>query len=143
MKALLLIPFLFLSINGQSQPNVKDLEGIWKIEGKDNYEAWQMTGEGNLVGKSYKISDGIQIVSETLLIKSTEGTTIYEATVPDQNDGKTVPFTLNSEVKNALSFENPEHDFPTKIIYQFETKNRLFVQVQGADGKGFSFYMDK
>ncbi len=143
MKTLFLIQFLFLSIYCKSQPNVKDLEGTWKIEGKDSYEAWQMTAEGNLIGKSYKISDGTQVVSETLLIKSKAEKTIYEATVPNQNDGQTVPFTLNKEVKEALSFENQDHDFPTKIIYKFESRKRLFVQVHGADSKGFSYYMDK
>ena len=52
-------------------------------------------------------------------------------------------FILNDEKEDVLSFENPEHDFPTQIIYEFINENRLFIKVRGADGKGFSFYMDK
>jgi hypothetical protein len=145
MKTLILIPILTLTIfiSCIAQHSVGVLEGVWKIEGKERYEAWEKAENGDLIGESYKLREGSKMVSETLLIKMIEDITVYEATVPDQNDGRSIQFTLNPVVKDALSFENPEHDFPSKIIYQIVDRNRLFVQVQTADGKGFSFYMDR
>ena len=66
---------------------------------------------------------------------------VYEATVPNQNQGKTVPFTLNPNISDTLSFENPAHDFPTRIQYIPKSDDEVFVRVLGSDGKGFSYVM--
>ncbi|MFT5166336.1 MAG: hypothetical protein ACI8P3_001567 [Saprospiraceae bacterium] len=46
-------------------------------------------------------------------------------------------------MERTYSFENPAHDFPEKIIYQFLSTTQFFVQVLGEKDKGFSFKMDK
>ncbi|HSM68348.1 MAG TPA: hypothetical protein VK830_01440 [Xanthomonadales bacterium] len=35
-------------------------------------------------------------------------------------------------------FENPDHDFPTRIAYQLTDAGQMVVDVQDPDGKGFS-----
>ncbi len=141
-KLLLLLTMACFSFDCQGQQEVNRLKGTWKVEKKEKFEVWRQEGV-NLVGESYTINNGERHVLETLLIKNEDGKIIFEATVPDQNEGATIPFVLNDEKVDVLSFENPEHDFPTQIIYEFINENRLLIKVQGADGKGFSFYMDK
>lgn len=134
---------LFVSITAcQAQVSYKILEGTWKIEGKEKYEVWESDNSG-LTGSSYGIKDGAKRTTETLEIKEEEGKVIYRATVPNQNNGATIPFTLNADKAEILSFENPEHDFPTQIIYEPVSDSRVLVKVLGGDGKGFSYYMDK
>ena len=118
------------------------LDGIWKIEGREVYESWAKQ-RGKLTGKSYKLIDGTQKVSETLEIKSLDDKIIYTATVFNQNEGKGIPFTLNINNKEWFSFENMEHDFPNKVQYKMISKKELQVSVVGKDGKGFSYKLLK
>lgn len=126
----------------QAQVSYKMLEGTWKIEGKEKYEVWEKTN-GTLKGESYSVKDGIRRTTETLEIKEENGNVVYRATVPNQNNGAAIPFTLNVNKAEILSFENPEHDFPTQIIYEPVSESRVLVKVLGGDDKGFSYYMDK
>jgi hypothetical protein len=132
---------LLITLSVYSQVTITDLHflaGTWKVDGKETYEIWETTADNALKGSSYKIKEGKNIVTETLSIKSIDGKIVYEATVANQNEGKGIPFTLNSNFTNGYSFENPGHDFPTKIIYQKISTTELAVQVLGADDKGFT-----
>lgn len=133
---------LFIPFASLAQVDIDVLECSWKVEGRASYEVWEQ-GANGLTGYAYKVKDGQRIIKETLKIVMEAGAVVYSATVPNQNQGAAIPFTLNREEKDLLSFENPQHDFPVKIRYRPETADRLFVEVLGADGKGFSFYMDR
>jgi len=113
--------------------------GTWKIEGEDQYEVWETGKDRELVGYSYKFDNNEKSITETLSIKTTDNQIYYEATVPDQNDGRTIRFTLNDEIKSYLSFENMEHDFPKKIQYKRISDEEIEVTVLGDLGKGFSY----
>ncbi len=147
---ILSILFLFsLSLSAFSQSEKVSMNavqnffgGTWKVEGRETYERWEVSGE-SLVGRGYKIKDGAEKLSENLEIKCIEGKIYYLATVPDQNDGKTVRFALTSSSESEFTFENPEHDFPKKLIYKKNSPTEMFVQVLGEGGKGFSFKMIK
>lgn len=126
----------------QAQTSIDILQGKWKVEGRESYEVWETEGDG-LTGYAYKMVDGKQQIKETLRVELTDGVPVYRATVPNQNDGATIPFTQNLAEQEVLSFENPDHDFPVKVRYHQVNSDRLFVQVLGREGKGFSFYMDR
>lgn len=120
------------------------LIGTWKVENKDTFEVWEIVeGGGEFKGNSYKIKDGQKKVTETLVLKAVDGQVYYLATVPDQNEGKTVKFTLSSSSNGEFTFENPAHDFPKKIIYKKVSDTELFVKVFGDGEKGFSFTMNR
>lgn len=142
MRLFLLSTALFLFSACQKQVNYLMLEGTWKIEGKEKYEVWEKT-KSTFKGESFSKKDGIKRTTETLEIKEENGNVVYRATVPNQNNGAAIPFTLNTSKAEILSFENSEHDFPTQIIYEPVSDSRLLVKVLGGDGKGFSYYMDK
>jgi len=140
-KSILIFGTLLITISSFCQPSIADLTflaGTWKVEGKETYEVWEKTNTNDLTGSSYKIKEGKKIVTETLSIKSVDGKIVYEATVVNQNNGKGIPFTLNANATKVYAFENPSHDFPTKIIYQKISDTELTVQVLGADDKGFT-----
>jgi len=133
--------FISLQVFGQSLPEF--LQGTWKVENKGTYEEWEIVTTREYVGSSYKIKDGNKVILENLTIRSSENSVIYTATVLNQNQGKGIEFTLNQIDENTVSFENPNHDFPKKIIYQKITDKQVYVQVLGKDEKGFSYNIFK
>ncbi len=118
------------------------LVGTWKVENKEQFEIWEKKGN-TFEGYSYKVQDGEEKRMESLLIKKVKNDIIYVATVPNQNQGKGIPFTLNKKIKDFLSFENLEHDFPKKIQYHNVSDREVLVKVLGEDNKGFSYKMFK
>lgn len=113
--------------------------GTWKMEGKEQYEVWETNKNNEFIGHSYKLNNNQKTITETLSIKIIGNQIIYEATVQNQNEGKTIQFILNDEIKAYLSFENIEHDFPKKIQYKRINENEIEVTVLGDKDKGFSF----
>lgn len=131
--------FLIIACPENRLHKVDFLTGTWKIVGKEQYEVWEIAKNKQLSGYSYKLVENEKVITETLSIKTTGNNLIYEATVPDQNEGKTIQFTLNKEIKAYLSFENLEHDFPKKIQYKRINDNEIEVTVSGGEGEGFSY----
>ncbi len=109
------------------------------MEGKEQYEVWKKGKLNELIGHAYKLDNDQKTITETLLIKITGDEIILEATVPDQNEGKTIQFILNAEIDSYLSFENVKHDFPKKIQYKKISDEEIWVTVLGDKGEGFSF----
>jgi hypothetical protein len=55
---------------------------------------------------------------------------------------------LYAESPNAIqwTFENPEHDFPQRIIYRLETGDALYARVEGTENGKFNkeeFYLKR
>jgi hypothetical protein len=119
------------------------LAGTWKRENKEQFEFWEKNNTHELVGYSYKIKDNQKSITEILKIKKIDGQFVYEATVPDQNEGRTIQFILNTETDSLFSFENDKHDFPKKIQYRRMNGNQLEVIVLGDDDTGFSYIQIK
>lgn len=42
-----------------------------------------------------------------------------------------VTFGLKEITKNRVVFENPQHDFPTRIIYELKESGDLFARIEG------------
>ena len=140
MRILLSICFgyIILSCSETETSQFDFLVGTWKVEFKEQYEVWEKNKNNELVGYSYKLNNNQKIISETLAIKKIDKQIIYEATIPNQNEGKTIQFTLNTEIKSYFSFENNKHDFPKKIQYKKISDDELKIMVLGDNGKGFS-----
>ncbi|MGB3182081.1 MAG: alpha/beta hydrolase [Cyclobacteriaceae bacterium] len=107
------------------------LTGKWQIEGKEVYELWAFDkAEGEFAGEVYKISDGKKEVLERISLYSHEGAVVYEASVPDQNDGRAIRFVVGTEGESMM-FSNPAHDFPQQIVYKPDGSERLRVTISG------------
>lgn len=139
-----LIIFSLLLVNSTfAQSNFPDfLQGTWKMENKEIYEHWDKLNENTLKGFSYKLKNGQMLVSEYLDITKKENEVDYTATVLNQNQGKGISFTL-TKTDSTFIFENPNHDFPKRVVYQKLNDTVIFVQVSNGNQKGFSYKMQK
>ena len=124
----ILLPVLF--IYTQEQEIKKLFPGKWKlnVNNSEVYEEWIMESETELTGKSYSINNGEQDIGEVLFLKKYAGTWAYVAIPKGQN---ITLFRLVNYSSNEFVFENEEHDFPQRIIYEFSDDDKLSVAIEG------------
>lgn len=127
------------SIGQPAWESLRQLEGTWQLKGKTSFEQWTLRPGGNLSGEGFRVSaDGVKKVTETLeILKREDGSIVYQATVPDQNNGAGVGFLLTgSAAPGEWTFENKMHDFPQKITYKLVGENSLTATVSGPGDAG-------
>jgi uncharacterized protein YciI len=118
------------------------LQGTWKIENKEVYEHWDKLNDKTLKGISYKLNGGQMHISEYLEICQQNNQTIYTASVINQNNGKSIDFK-RIKIDSTFTFENSNHDFPKRIVYQKMSDTEISVQVSDGNEKGFAYKMTK
>ncbi|MBT8062614.1 MAG: polysaccharide deacetylase family protein [Xanthomonadales bacterium] len=94
------------------------------------------TAEG--LGQVFDLESGAVRSSETMRLVAMSGEVFFIAKVA-HNDVP-VAFKLTSCEGDTAVFENPDHDFPTRIAYQLEGDDRLTADVRGPDGQGFELH---
>jgi hypothetical protein len=139
MKPALISCFLIVSFAafGQ-QKEFSWLIGTWQEVNKNAFEVWKEDGN-SLSGSSYRIDQaGNKTVTEEIkLIK--KGSDFYY--VPDVTGPQgPVEFKIIFFDKNGFTAENPEHDFPKKIIYNKINEQQLEATISaGTKSISYSF----
>ncbi len=139
-KLLFLLPLLaFLGCSQNAnhntysilQPKLKLLEGRWTEMHQKNYiETWAFNqGDTLLTGAGFSVGSGVLKRTEKLAIVKNDTSIFYQATVEGQNQGATISFKLMNMSGSTLVFENPDHDFPQQIIYNFLNDSTISVKV--------------
>lgn len=100
-------------------------------------ERWRKVNDSIYHGESYfVIAAKDTVFAETVSLEEANGKLAYVVTVPNQNDAKPVRFEMTSVNDSVVIFENPEHDFPNKIIYNKIGNDSLVAEISGMkDGK--------
>jgi hypothetical protein len=136
--------YVMISVPAFSQASIPYfLEGTWKMENREVYEVWEASENGHMIGYSYRIREGEEVITEYLQVKHRDADVIYTATVLNQNEGRGIDFVLNRPDSLTWSFENPEHDFPKVITYQKRSDSEIYVQVSDGGERGFAYIMFK
>ena len=119
-----------------SAGDLDDLEwifGEWKRESRrgEVYESWQRLSDRTVEGDSWIVSssDGTKHALESLLLVEMAGEVFYIPKVAENE--YPVPFRRTSMEPGRVVFENPNHDFPQKIIYQQDGDDGLKVTIEG------------
>ena len=121
------------------------LEGAWAgpFGNKVYLERWTHSEDGNLHGNSWIIAGNDTTLSETLLIQVLRGNLVYVASPKNQEP---TLFTMTRASEDTLVFENPEHDFPTAIIYARSGEDNLHARIEGeikGKKRSMDFYLVK
>jgi hypothetical protein len=133
---------------GSEQATVGDflwLAGCWKggERGSEFVEHWMKPAGGTMLGMGRTVKDGQTVFFEFLRIQETAGAIFYHARLPDQNE---TAFQLVKWDGKEAVFENPEHDFPQRVIYRFNPDGSLLARIEGKDKgaeKGIDFPMQR
>ncbi|AXG75014.1 hypothetical protein DVK85_12540 [Flavobacterium arcticum] len=94
-------------------------------------ENWQKTNDSVYNGQSFFIIENDTVFAEHIALEEVNGKLTYIVNVSGQNNNKPVRFEMTSITNNQIIFENPEHDFPTKIIYNNVTNDSLVAEISG------------
>ncbi len=91
-------------------------------------EHWTAVAGGSMIGMGRTVAGGKTVFYEYLRIEERADGVFYVAH-PKARPGTDFKLT-KSEGQEAV-FENPEHDFPKKIIYRKNADGSLFARVEG------------
>lgn len=130
---------LFALVGGSkgSDPidNFTWLQGTWEMKKKDGssrLEIWKYKDENTLSGRGLITMKTDTSTLESLEIVFRDDHFWYIPVVADQNDGQPIPFKLIKQKGFDFTFENPDHDFPQRIVY------KLLPLYQGLDYRSMS-----
>ena len=136
-KTSLILALLFCSFLAISQSNkLTDLSfilGRWEMPTKTGKitEEWTKRS-GELSGRSYRHSaSGDSVLTETVVIKNIKGKLNYCVTGYEEGNRGTTDFQLISFNKTQYIFENKQHDFPQRIVYENKGKHQLLAWIEG------------
>ena len=106
------------------------MAGSWSSgDGRSSSEEHWTTAEGGLmVGMNRTLRDGRAVAFEFLRIVQRGDSLIYVA-MPDGRSETGFPLKELSD--RRVVFENPDHDFPQRIIYWQEKSDDLHVRIEG------------
>jgi hypothetical protein len=116
------------------RPTLEDLgwlAGCWRREsgGLVSEEQWMKPLGRTLLGVSRTVRDGMLVEYEYLrIVEDTTGGMHYVAWPSRQRE---TWFMLVKSTKEEFVFENPEHDFPQRIIYRRVGADSLVARVEG------------
>ena len=142
-----LTAFTFIEGNKEFKKLYK-LEGTWKMNSKRGAicEEWKKMNKNYLQSRGYMIKGSDTVVNERVALTKTSEGIFYTSTVEDQNNKQPVAFKMTKAENNLFVFENPQHDFPKRIVYHFINSDSLHAFVDdGIDGtkKVQHFYYSK
>ncbi len=121
-----------VNLRAADRPSLEDLlwlAGSWvgSAGGTTMEEVWTEPAGGVMLGLHRDVTAGRPVFFEYLRIEQRESSVVYIAS--PRGTGAT-EFTLVSTGAAEVVFENPEHDYPQRIIYRREGE-LLIVRIEG------------
>jgi hypothetical protein len=109
------------------------LLGKWENKSDDGnlLEIWRKVNDSLFIGESYFIKEKDTLHSEKIELKQHGEALFYTTTIQGQNDDKPVTFKQNVEIAKQLVFENPNNEYPRKIVYKPFAKDHLLIEISG------------
>lgn len=112
------------------------LVGKWEMKLGDTLssENWEMKNDSTYKAISMDVVAGKDTIRfEEITIEQRGNEVYYSPVVKGQNNGKPVDFKMTSFEDKKLTFENPQHDFPKKIVYSI-SGDTLLPSIYGPMG---------
>lgn len=117
---------------------LKPIVGTWlnKRTRGDIYETWTRKSEKEFAGMSYTLASSGGAAGDTTPLEKVrlyiqQNQIVYAPVAIGQNDDKQVLFKLKSIEGSRFVFENPQHDFPKRIVYDFRSDDSLYAHIEG------------
>lgn len=117
-------------------PSVEELSwlvGCWRLDGEGEVveECWLGARGGLMVGVSRTVKGDGGTFFEFLRIADSETGPVYWASPLGR---EAVPFRAVEIGRQKVVFENPNHDFPQRILYRLDQEGGLHAAISGLAG---------
>lgn len=152
MKAILVTSLFLASLaHGASAQASNDvarlgwIAGCWEQRSgtRVSHEQWMPPLGGMMMGMNRTVAGNVVRSWEQLRIEVLNGKAAYVS----QPSGQALASFTATQVSDTLAvFENPQHDFPTKIIYRKAGADSLLARIEGPQGgttRGIDFPMKR
>jgi hypothetical protein len=109
------------------------LLGSWEMKNaKGNIsEVWKKDGK-TLSGRCYKhYVNGDSVLTEIIKLITIDGDLYFSVTGFEKDNKGTTNFKLVSVKEQIFIFENKNHDFPQRIVYENKGKTSLVAWIEG------------
>ena len=145
IAALVLSAFIIADKDKKSFKKLYALEGVWKMNTKRGAlcEEWKKVDNNYLQSRGYMIKGKDTIINERVALTKIKTGVFYTSTVEGQNNRQPIAFKMTKAENNVFVFENPEHDFPKRIVYELMGTDSLHAYIDdGTDNtkKRQNFY---
>ncbi len=108
------------------------LVGRWEFQdNRTKIEEWTLSGENELSGKGFVLTESDTSFIEFLSIRKEGGVLTYFAGISGQESGEVVPFTLSFQSSNRIEFKNESLDFPKRIGYEILGNDKIESYIEG------------
>jgi hypothetical protein len=136
MKAMLLGLLVASAAQAQTVDQVAWLAGCWASERGEagSGEQWMAPAGGTMFGVGRTLRGGRTVEHEFMQIRAgADGKLVFIALPSRQRE---TSFALATIGEREVAFENPQHDFPTRVSYRLQPDERLVARIEGQrDGK--------
>lgn len=123
------------------------LQGCWRAtDGAEpgSGEQWMAAAGGTVIGTSRTVKNGKTVAYEFIQIREIAPGKLAYIVQPSGRPLTTFPLARASDTE--FVFENPEHEFPQRIIYRRDGNQKLDARIEGQAGgkaKGIDFPMQR
>ena len=114
----------------------EQIKGTWQNTSQKQFERWYIE-KGVPKASSFKlINNKDTVVMERIKIIKENEDLYFVVTLLNHKNDPPVRFKKIEETENSITFENKDHDFPQKIVYELSSPNSLKATISGEiDGK--------
>ncbi|MDF2435758.1 MAG: hypothetical protein K0Q95_134 [Bacteroidota bacterium] len=107
------------------------LEGKWvgRYDSASAFEQWKITGEKSMHGAGGVLSGKDTVMVERISIEERSEGLFYMASV--DGNPKAAEFKFSGFKNDTAVFENPQHDFPQRILYIKNGEDTFYACVDG------------
>ena len=111
------------------------IAGCWTLtrpNGAKIEEQWLAPAGGAMLGMSRTVRDGkLRDYEFMRILPAADGKLQFVAIPSGQAEGA---FPMKEIGDNTVTFENPRHDFPQRILYRLVDKDTLVARIEGSVG---------
>ena len=128
---LLSASFSELSDNKKIFKQLHALEGRWIMKTAKGYlgEDWIKVDDQYLQNRGFIVKGTDTIFTERVALRNTAEGIFYTSTVENQNNRQPTSFKLTSGKNNIFVFENPQHNFPKRIVYELISADSIHAYI--------------